>query len=471
MAALHDELARWMQSRAGQLLELHRRLVQVPSVNAGDGGPAGEDEVARVAGSFLTEAGIAWRLGEGSPGRANLLAAIGAAEPAGRTLLLMGHADVVPPGDLSGWRFPPFSAHVAEGRVWGRGANDCKMLVAAELFALAALQAAGAVRGACVRLAIGADEEAGGRWGFGWLAEHEPDFLRADLAINEGGGAFIGVSNDGAPMFTVACGEKGRYEVVFEAVGPGTHASVPWGRPNPLLRIAAFAERLAARTARPRRGAPIFEELPGQLGLKGADEISAFEETIQRAGAISPALRNSLLAQSRMTLVPTMITSGDKSNAVPTRAELRCDARILPLQSEAELRQEIEAALADFPDLKFRLEPTAAPSVSAWDAERRQLFERAIARTLDDDDPKPRPPGWTGAPPCVLPTWCAGFTDSRFVRALGTPVYGFQLVHPSADPDRLAIHCVDESIDVGMLLPCARALGHLALEFFEAAGS
>ena len=65
----------------------------------------------------------------------------------------------------------------------------------------------------------------------------------------------------------------------------------------------------------------------------------------------------------------------------------------------------------------------------------------------------------------VLPAWCTGFTDSRFVRGLGTPTFGFQLVEPSADAERLSIHCIDESIEAGMLLPCSLALAHLALDF------
>ena len=41
-----------------------------------------------------------------------------------RPLVLMAHQDVVPAeGD---WKYPPFSATVADGKVWGRGAMDCK---------------------------------------------------------------------------------------------------------------------------------------------------------------------------------------------------------------------------------------------------------------------------------------------------------------------------------------------------------
>lgn len=49
-------------------------------------------------------------------------------EKAGRgpTLVLNGHVDVVPPGDLSRWTTPPFRMDVRGGRVYGRGVLDMK---------------------------------------------------------------------------------------------------------------------------------------------------------------------------------------------------------------------------------------------------------------------------------------------------------------------------------------------------------
>jgi acetylornithine deacetylase/succinyl-diaminopimelate desuccinylase-like protein len=58
----------------------------------------------------------------------------------------------------------------------------------------------------------------------------------------------------------------------------------------------------------------------------------------------------------------------------------------------------------------------------------------------------------------AVPTWCTGATDAHWVRAVGTPVYGFQFIYPDADPTRLSIHCVDESIEASMLLPCTLSL-------------
>ncbi|MGL5334854.1 MAG: succinyl-diaminopimelate desuccinylase [Enterovibrio sp.] len=57
----------------------------------------------------------------------------------GPVFAFAGHTDVVPAGDLSAWRTPPFSATVQDGNLIGRGAADMKgelaaMIIATERF-------------------------------------------------------------------------------------------------------------------------------------------------------------------------------------------------------------------------------------------------------------------------------------------------------------------------------------------------
>lgn len=65
----------------------------------------------------------------------NLYARWGTAAP---VMAFGGHTDVVPPGEESAWTHGPFSAHQADGILWGRGAVDMKSGVAA--FAAAAIR-------------------------------------------------------------------------------------------------------------------------------------------------------------------------------------------------------------------------------------------------------------------------------------------------------------------------------------------
>ena len=58
-------------------------------------------------------------------------------------LVLAGHTDVVPPGDLDAWTSDPYTLRVAGGRAHGRGACDMKGGLAAVLGAVTAVRAAG----------------------------------------------------------------------------------------------------------------------------------------------------------------------------------------------------------------------------------------------------------------------------------------------------------------------------------------
>jgi len=113
-------------------VRLAQDLIRRPSVTPEDAGALGVLEEALKGAGFATHRLVFSE--PGTPNVDNLFAKMGAGAP---HLVFAGHTDVVPPGDMSRWRFDPFSAQVAEGRVFGRGASDMKGAVAA--FATAAL--------------------------------------------------------------------------------------------------------------------------------------------------------------------------------------------------------------------------------------------------------------------------------------------------------------------------------------------
>ena len=44
----------------------------------------------------------------------------------GKHLAFAGHTDVVPAGNEGSWKYPPFSATINDGKLYGRGAEDMK---------------------------------------------------------------------------------------------------------------------------------------------------------------------------------------------------------------------------------------------------------------------------------------------------------------------------------------------------------
>src|SRR5204862_1785665 len=130
--------------------------------------PGNEDPAQELLADVLAGAGFDCELLGPEPGRSNLLARLrGAAE--GPTLCLLGHVDTVT-ANPDDWRFDPWAGDVVAGEVRGRGAQDMKGQVAAEVAAVASLARAGwrPARGELLVAAV-ADEETGGRLGARWL--------------------------------------------------------------------------------------------------------------------------------------------------------------------------------------------------------------------------------------------------------------------------------------------------------------
>ena len=78
-------------------------------------------------------------------------------------MAILCHLDVVPVGKLSDWKYPPFSATEADGKIYGRGATDDKGPAIVCLYCMKALKDEGYLPGKKIKLIFGCDEESG--WG------------------------------------------------------------------------------------------------------------------------------------------------------------------------------------------------------------------------------------------------------------------------------------------------------------------
>jgi succinyl-diaminopimelate desuccinylase len=107
-------------------LELAAELVRL------DTRGGGERAAADLLADRLDDAGLAVRVHETRPGRANLVARHGADTP----VTLTGHLDTVP-ADATVWSFDPLAGDVVDGRLRGRGSSDMKAGVAAAVVAAA----------------------------------------------------------------------------------------------------------------------------------------------------------------------------------------------------------------------------------------------------------------------------------------------------------------------------------------------
>lgn len=102
-----------------------------------------------------------------------------ARQASGRSLVLNGHIDVVPPGPEASWTHPPFEPTEKDGRIYGRGAGDMKAGIAAFLHAFEAVRSAGYEPAADVALQSVVEEECTGNGALACLQRG----YRADAAV------------------------------------------------------------------------------------------------------------------------------------------------------------------------------------------------------------------------------------------------------------------------------------------------
>jgi acetylornithine deacetylase len=164
-------------------------LIAIPSITGDEGAAA--DHVASLFGAGgLDVARVdtdpevlardpAWPGSEMPRSNLPVVAGILKGNRPGPRILLVGHIDVVPAGDLRTWTTPPFQPVVRDGMVYGRGSCDMKGGVVAALEAVRALAASALdLAGEVVLVAVPSEEDGGG----GALAAIRAGFT-GDLAI------------------------------------------------------------------------------------------------------------------------------------------------------------------------------------------------------------------------------------------------------------------------------------------------
>lgn len=117
--------------------ELTADLIRIPTVAP----PGDEEQCASFIKDYIEDLGIDEchiELHKFAEKRANLVCRIGPRGKAG--ILLSGHMDVVPAGELSLWDTKPFEPVVREGKLYGRGATDMKGSIAAMMKAIELLR-------------------------------------------------------------------------------------------------------------------------------------------------------------------------------------------------------------------------------------------------------------------------------------------------------------------------------------------
>jgi succinyl-diaminopimelate desuccinylase len=214
-----------IDSLESESISLQRVLTSIPAV-APDSGGDGEEKKADFIRSILRGLPCDELIEAPAPDprvsagrRPNLIATFRGANP-GRTVWILSHMDVVPPGPASDWESPPFELAVRDGRCFGRGVEDNHQGIVSSLLAVRALLEMRARPESNIGLVIVSDEEVGSQYGLGHVLRAHPGlFKRSDwIVVPDAGDA------DGT-MIEVA--EKSILWIRFLVRGRQCHGSEP----------------------------------------------------------------------------------------------------------------------------------------------------------------------------------------------------------------------------------------------------
>ncbi len=378
-------------------------------------------------------------------GRANLYARLpaNAVEATGRSLVLLHHLDVVPAGE--GWNRPPFGGELHRGRIWGRGALDAKSLGIAHLNALFHLVESDRPRRRDLVLVAGADEEAGGEDGVGWLLEeHGALFDDVEAVLNEAG--VNRMAGDRLLWWGIETAQKQVLWLRVTAAGRAGHGSGfnPASPTHRLLRALnrvldlEHAWRVTPASHQAYRALAAFR--PGEFADVFDQPLAMVQAEIDRRlgdGRLDRILLPGMSASFRDTVQITRIDNGAwPVNVAPGEAAALIDARLLPDTDVDGFRRRVETMLGSGIHIEELLRSGRSP-VSSTGSDVYRTLERVL-----------------GVRAPVAPTMIAGATDSRFFRRRGVDAYGFSPFTLAAD-DAGGIHGIDERIPVeGFLRGC-----------------
>ena len=305
-----DAIDAWIDAHFDEQVRFLQALVQVPT----DTPPGNNAPHAERTAELLKEFGFdaeKYAVPEAEVREAGLQSITnlivrrpqGAGGTKGLTIALNAHGDVVPPGD--GWTHGPYSAELADGKLYGRAAAVSKGDFATFTFATRAIESLHAPLKGTVELHFTYDEEFGGELGPGWLLKH--GLTKPDLAVAAGF------------SYQVVTAHNGCLQLEVTVNGKQAHAAIPASGVDALQGSVAILNALYRQNV-------LYQQVTSKV-----------------AGIGHPYLNVG------------RIEGGSHTNVVPGKVVLKLDRRMIPeedpLQVEANIRNVIADAATTCPGI------------------------------------------------------------------------------------------------------------------------
>ena len=237
-----DVLFAELDRKEETVVELQRSLTAIPALgprNGGDGEKAKADYLLELLKSMSIEDIREFRAPDPDVpcGYRPSIAAVIPGKDTNKTLWVISHIDVVPPGDLALWDNDPYTLVRDGDTLIGRGVEDNQQGIVSTLLAGQALKDLGLTPEINLGMLFVADEETGSTFGLDYLVrEHSDLFGKDDLIL---------VPDFGVPSSEmVEVAEKSMFWLKITVQGKQCHASTPHQGVNTLVPTADFILRI-----------------------------------------------------------------------------------------------------------------------------------------------------------------------------------------------------------------------------------
>lgn len=401
-----------------ETLEHFRTLLQFDTSDP----PGRELPAAEYLRDVLEAEGIPVEMLYNNPERPNVLARLqgnGSKEP----LLMMAHTDVVNV-DPEKWIFPPFSATVDGGYVYGRGAVDDKDNLAAALMVMLELKRQNVELDRDVIFLAESGEEGAVEFGIDFMVNEHFDKIAAEFCLAEGGS--VARVNREVQYAGVQTVEKIPYRVELVATGVAGHGSVPL-QTNSVVRLARAVANIAEWRTPIRLNettAAYFERLASISPSDAAERYLNVLDPGRASESDEYFLANEPRHASmlRSSLSPNIFDAGYRINVIPSEARASVDFRALPDENIPDFLNQIRSVVNDDAvEVSLGNRNTRPPGQASLNTEAFAAIEAGVNKHYGV---------------ITLPTMSTGATDMAYLRNRGIQCYG---IGPAIDREDAAL--------------------------------
>jgi cysteinylglycine-S-conjugate dipeptidase len=334
-----------------QLTQDLRNLVAIPSVSA-----AGYPEATHSGLAAAREAVAELLSGAGAEVELIELVATApvvfgtiAPPPGAPTVLLYSHYDVVPAGDESQWKTPPFEPADRDGALYGRGAADTKSNIVALVGALRAWNGRPPVG---VKIVIEGQEEVGGG-AFTAYPPTDPARFAADVMLI----ADMGNVRPGTPTLTAALRGMATIVVEVRTLASAKHSG-QYGGAAPDALLALIRGLASLHDA---EGSVAVDGLRREEWAGGSPSEAEFRELAEVADGMplvgSGSLGSRVYSGPAITVIGIDVPSVDTAlNAVAPYARAKLNVRVHPEQDPVEAQAAVIRHLTEAMPFGVRLQ-------------------------------------------------------------------------------------------------------------------